>query len=174
MLLGHLLIIRLLDQIPENGQYDPGYFFLDRIAQDVCQDRYDVEFVHLLRQQGVESQHPQAEDELVLNLEVDASRQDGEERRYAIHGDECKTVLVDTEHHLQTTGNRLDVFVVLQKFLPVKIYTTLMSKTYTITVTTLQCDSSKLSKNYLMLPLHNLKFHLYILYFYMNEIIKEI
>lgn len=100
MLLGHLLIVGFLDQIPEHGQNDPGNLFFHGIAQDVCQNRYDIELVHLLGQQGIESQHPQAEDELVLHLEVHAARKNRKKSGNAVHGDERETVFVDTEHHL--------------------------------------------------------------------------
>lgn len=48
-----------------------------------------------------------------MHLEVHPSGQDAEESRNPIDGYERETVLVDTEHHLQTSCYRLDVVVVL-------------------------------------------------------------
>lgn len=68
VLLGHLRVFRLLDQVAQHGEDDAGDFFLGAVAEDVRQDWDDVELVHLLGQQWVECQHPQAENELVLDL----------------------------------------------------------------------------------------------------------
>lgn len=68
MLLGHLDVLRLLDQIAEHGQNDARHLLLGRIVEDVGNDRDHIEFVHLLGQQRIEGQHPQAEDQLVLDL----------------------------------------------------------------------------------------------------------
>lgn len=111
VLLGHLRLVGLLDEVAEDGQDDARDLLLGAVAQDVRHDRDDVELVHLLREQRVERQHPQTEDQLVLHLEVDAGRQDADDRADAVHVDEREPVLVHAQHHLQATGHRLDVLV---------------------------------------------------------------
>lgn len=115
MLLGHLGILRFLYQVSEHGQDDPGDFHLHWIAQYVCQYEDNVELVHLLGQERIECEHPQAEDQLVLNLEIDAAGQHAEQGGNAVHGHEGEPVLVDSEHHLQAAADRLDVLVVLNE-----------------------------------------------------------
>lgn len=66
--LGHLSVLWLLDQVAQHGEDDTRYLLLGAVAEDVSQDGDDVEFIHLLGQQWVECQHPQAENELVLDL----------------------------------------------------------------------------------------------------------
>lgn len=46
-------------------------------------------------------------------LEIDSGRQDAQQSADSIDRDERKTVFVQTKHHLQTTCNRLNVFIVL-------------------------------------------------------------
>lgn len=48
MLLGNLTIIGFLDQIAENSQNDPSNFLLDAVAQNISQNRDDIELVHFL------------------------------------------------------------------------------------------------------------------------------
>lgn len=67
--LGDLGVFWLLDQVAQDCEDDAGDLLLGAVAQNVRQDRDDVELVHLLGQQWVECQHPQAEDELVLDLD---------------------------------------------------------------------------------------------------------
>ena len=122
MFLGHLGILRFLDQIPEDGQNDSGHLLFDRITEDVRQDRYDVELVHFLGQQRVERQNPQAENQLVLDLEVDASREDGQQRRYAIDRHKGEPVLVDAQHHLEASADGLDVLIVLRNEINIDTY----------------------------------------------------
>lgn len=64
----NLRVLRLLDQVAEDSKHDARDLLLDGVAQDVSQDRDGVELVHLLGQQRVEGQHPQAEHQLVLHL----------------------------------------------------------------------------------------------------------
>lgn len=68
MVLGHRGILRLLDQIAEDREDDARHLLLGTIAEDIGQDGDDAELVHLGSQQGIEGQHPQAEDQLVLHL----------------------------------------------------------------------------------------------------------
>lgn len=63
-----LRVLRLLDKVAEDGEHDPRDLLLDGVAEDVGQDRDGVELVHLLGEQRVERQHPQAEYQLVLDL----------------------------------------------------------------------------------------------------------
>lgn len=67
--MSYLVIFRLLDKVPKDSEHDAGHLLLDGVAQDISEDRDSVELVHLLRQQRVERQHPQAEHQLVLHLE---------------------------------------------------------------------------------------------------------
>lgn len=113
VLLGNLSILRLLDQIPKDSQDYAGDLLLDGIAEDVGEDWDDIELVHLFGEQRIEGEDPQAEDELVLHLEVDAAGQDRQQSGNAVDGDEGETVLVNAEHHLEAASHRLDVLVVL-------------------------------------------------------------
>jgi len=45
-----------------------GHLLLGTIAEDIGQDGDHAELVHFGGQQGIEGQHPQAEDQLVLYL----------------------------------------------------------------------------------------------------------
>lgn len=114
VLLGHLRVLRLLDEVAVHGENNTRNLLLDRIAEDISEDNNHIEFVHLLGEQRVEGEHPDAEDELVLHLEVDASSEHREQRRDAINGDEREAVLVNAQHHLKTTRHRLDVLIVLK------------------------------------------------------------
>lgn len=66
--LRYLFILRFLNKVPEDSEHDAGDLLFDGVAEDVSEDGDYVELVHLLRQQRIESQHPQAEDQLVLDL----------------------------------------------------------------------------------------------------------
>lgn len=68
VLLRHLGVLRLLDQVAEHGQYDAGHLLLGRVVQNVAHNRNNIELVHLLGQQRIEGQHPQTEDQLILDL----------------------------------------------------------------------------------------------------------
>ena len=50
---------------------------------------------HLLGDVSVEGEHPEAENQLVLTLEVDARAEHREERRDAVHPQEGVPILVD-------------------------------------------------------------------------------
>ena len=63
---------------------------------------------------GVEGEDPEAEGELVLDLEVDPPREHGDQGGDAVQVDEGLTVGVDPQHHLQAASHALDVLVVLQ------------------------------------------------------------
>lgn len=64
----YLFVFRFLNKVPENSEHDAGDFLFDRVAEDVSEDGDHVKLIHLLRQQRIESQHPQAEHQLVLDL----------------------------------------------------------------------------------------------------------
>lgn len=63
------MVFRFFDQVPEHSEHDARDLLLDGVAEDVGEDGDGIELVHLLGQQGVECQHPQAEHKLVLHLE---------------------------------------------------------------------------------------------------------
>lgn len=47
------------------------------------------------------------------HLEINSGRQDAQQSADSINRYKRKTVFVQAKHHLQTAGNRLDVFIVL-------------------------------------------------------------
>lgn len=100
MFFGNLRILWFLNQISEHGQDDSGDLLLNGIAKNISENGDDVELVHFLRQEGIESEHPQTKNQLILHLEVDSSRQHGKKGGYAIHRNKSKTIFVDAEHHL--------------------------------------------------------------------------
>lgn len=48
-------------------------------------------------------------------LEVDSRRQDRNQSTDAVNRDECETIIVDAQHHLEAATDRLDVLVVLER-----------------------------------------------------------
>ena len=68
---------------------------------------------HLLGDVCVEGEHPEAEDQLVLALEVDARAEHGQQRADAVHAQERLPVLVVAQQQLQAPRDRRDVLVVL-------------------------------------------------------------
>ena len=69
---------------------------------------------HLLGNIPVECEHPEAEDQLVLALEVDARAEHGQQCGHAVDAQKRVSVLVHPQQQLQTAGDRRDVLVVLR------------------------------------------------------------
>ena len=58
--------------------------------------------IHFFCQQRIEGKNPKTEDKLVLHLEVDSTRKDAQKSRNTIDRDKSETIVIDTQHHLQT------------------------------------------------------------------------
>jgi hypothetical protein len=70
--------------------------------------------VHTASQFRIEGQHPQTEDQLILNLEVLPGRQDRQHTGEAVDSNERLAILIVAQQHLQATGHTLDVIITLK------------------------------------------------------------
>jgi hypothetical protein len=71
--------------------------------------------VHTASHFRIESEHPQTEDKLILNLEVLSGRQDRQHGGEAVDSNECLAILIVAQQHLQAASHTLDVIITLEK-----------------------------------------------------------